>query len=977
MAASVSPQYIRYKCVFDEENGVFRAPNGQEIEINADCEVYFQGSTVKIEYIGEGSEAVITQENTEIPHIIQADLVLFLPKPTLRSQFQEGILSFSRRMFPTSLLHSEYPSSLPFHTISSQFPAIRKVNGAGNNDFWAAVGIAYLEHLSTPLVPAGELAGFLEKLEEIKGLEVGFMDAMHELRRAKERVGVAWVEGKADNIRFQRQFVACLKAITVQYAKSHLRDAIVSRLPYGPEGFETQLLYTNAVDLDAFTLLSKALSIRLVIYSADTDYQRTSINNAPIRMPYIYLLHHFEGYYILYSRAKLEAQGYDLITNTRTGPIDEISGIGVREALYSHWNAKENEGNEKSLGNICKNSLERHIAFNGALQKVILAVMNTIKQRQSGVLFFNEELCTATKAAIQLYSQRFSSFQSSNLPTFLGDSQHLAAADFPSLARSVLNLCPLCEKQTAFWQFECGHSACRSCISSHLNLLYDAHSFLINLRGQPTDVVRCMRTDCHHVLSKEEFIRVTNAAEYERLLRETEEMTLKRYCRNCDTERENAGFLYEDPCKLCDVCVVGRILLHNSICLCGNPIPESIKSALAAKKSQCANCGAAKSLLDHFTHSICQDHSQLCRDCLCEAAESGRCSMCHRVFSEVEKREFQVYFYKICDLGCRRLISKAQAVKLTCSCYYCLDCAKEQGKRTLRYRTCVRCDKATLHPETLSLFSLDLQVQEFAIKTSIREIARKATECPLCLNRIGLRYEFSLECGHVFHLDCFKEYLISYTDVVIQRPVECPMKGCRREIAGNILNEMMDEERFHKYSKALTEISFNIRNCVNCREEFEYEGVRGSSRVACPKCNTSFCSICRKPWVMGHDEKICRHTEIQMQISVLETKGAHNQRVAQCPGCQTPYLKDEHCNRVVCVHPDCRIEWCFECSAPQKPILAHHNQWHRPSCRFYVRVKALPKEQFSPKCPNCVALGELCKPPDDLKVPRRFALSEY
>jgi len=945
------------------------------VEVNADCGVYYQGIGLKIEDVGGGTEALITVENKANAQVVQVDIARFRAKHTLNSQFQEGILVFSRRLFPTCLLEADFPDTLAIQSLSTRFPAIRRVNGAGNQDFWTAVGIAYLEHISTPWVPPAELVSFSEQLERTRGLEVEFVDAIHELRRAKKKVGVEWVEDRANDVKFQGQLVAYLKTLTVEYAKNHPSDPVVAKLPYGPEGLETQLFYRNLLDLDAMCLLSKTLSIRLVLYSADTHYQRTPLNSSSTRLPYIYLLHHFEVYSILYSRAKLAAQGYDLISNRRT--VAEESEIGVTQALYRDGSGLGSRQRTTTWTSACKASLQRHIDFNAAVQRVVLAAIHTVQKRQSSTLFFNEALCAVTRDAIPLFSQRIAAFQAAHLPPLLGSSQLLAASNFPEAALSVLNLCPLCEKQPAFWRFGCGHSACRDCISTHLNRLYQGLPFLLTPRGQPVDQVKCMHVDCYHVLSQEELISVTSRQEFERLMREAEEVTMKRYCRNCDSERENAAFLFQDCCSLCDICVVGRILLHHSTCLCEKPIPASIQQALAEKKSQCAQCGEAKSLLDHFTHSICRNHGQLCRDCLCKSVEAGRCSVCHRVFTDMEKRELQVYFEKICDLGCGRLIAKSQAVKLTCRCYYCLDCAKEQAKRMLKSQICVRCDKPTLSPEVLSMFALDFQVQEFAIQTSIRDANRKATDCPLCLNRIGLRYEFPLGCGHLFHRVCFQEYLTNYADQVIRGPVQCPMRGCGWEIEGNVLNEMMSDGSFHKYSQALAEMAFPIRTCLKCGAKFEFQEVPGSSRILCPDCHISFCSVCGDSWVPGHDPKLCRFTEIQHQIRALETQKGPSHRVAQCPGCQTPYQKDEKCQRVVCVHPECRLEWCFECSAPQKPILAHHNQWHRPSCRFYVLVKGLKKEQFSSKCPSCKALGRRCDPPSDLKVPRRFSLSEY
>lgn len=938
----------------------FHTPQGQEIPINSAVSPSYLGSPLHMDDIGEGSQATITLKPPS--HITHIEITTLHPASSpLRSLFHEGIIVFSRYLFPTIYLEPEYRDKSLIKVISSRFPGIRKVNNAGNNGFWTAVGVAYLEHLANPVVSETELEGFVEKLKEI-GEEckelVGFLG---DLRGKRRKEGGNWVENRAEDRNLQRELVKGLKTLTIQYATYNPQDPSVQSLNFGLEGLETQLFYTKTLDFDVIRVLCKALSIRLGVYNVDSEFCKTVCGDKSEKCPYLNLLNHYEAYYILYSRGNLQVQGYDLRTHTRT-PQSAVRPALLR-SVYS----------SAPFPNPTTNlSITRHISFNDSLYQVITSALNAIKLHHLSHIFFNAPLCTHTQNAINRHSEIISALQNYQLMEEFPNSSY---GNFANIAVSALNICGICGSRPVFWQFACGHMACRECLSSHVNELYRELPFLLSPKGDPVKQVRCLHRECEYVLSKEEFVQITSPETYSQLLREAEAVTLKKYCQNCDSEREAGSFLYPHPCKLCSVCVVDRILRYNSICPCGELIPSAIKQTLQTLKLQCAMCGEVKSQLDQFTHAVCQEHQLLCRDCLELAVSSGRCTLCHRLFTSTEKQEYQFYFLRPCDLKCGRTFPKSESVPLHCRCHYCFDCAKELVRSTLNCTTCVLCKKHSLYESTKAVFEKEYQIRNFAIKIKARDTYRKAEECAICLNYIGSRYEYLLSCSHIFHRACLQDYLNTYTDSVIQKPAFCPK--CSVEIEGNVIHEMLSEQKFHKYNRLLMEITLHIRTCPKCGMKFEYQLAKNISSITCPACFHCFCSICSDIWTSTHDSTMCKYMEIQSQIKVLEGEGAQGQKIAQCPGCKIPYLKDEKCEHVICVNNLCKMHWCFECSAPREPILAHHNQWHRPSCRFYVRVKSKVKEKPSQTCPNCRALGRLCEPPKDLKVPRRFSLEEY
>mmetsp|Transcript_5934 Transcript_5934/g.5821 ORF Transcript_5934/g.5821 Transcript_5934/m.5821 type:complete len:108 (+) Transcript_5934:2540-2863(+) len=99
--------------------------------------------------------------------------------------------------------------------------------------------------------------------------------------------------------------------------------------------------------------------------------------------------------------------------------------------------------------------------------------------------------------------------------------------------------------------------------------------------------------------------------------------------------------------------------------------------------------------------------------------------------------------------------------------------------------------------------------------------------------------------------------------------------------------------------------------------------------------------------------------------------------VSQCPGCKQPYTKDDKCEHVTCMNPKCKTVFCFTCSCLRSPTMAHGNHFHRPECKWFAPLPAVEKDRFLPNhCDECKRLGELCKPPMALAVPRKFAAGE-
>jgi len=187
----------------------------------------------------------------------------------------------------------------------------------------------------------------------------------------------------------------------------------------------------------------------------------------------------------------------------------------------------------------------------------------------------------------------------------------------------------------------------------------------------------------------------------------------------------------------------------------------------------------------------------------------------------------------------------------------------------------------------------------------------------------------------------------------------------------------MTQSDYDKYVGKLGESKGTMVQCHNCShynsKDMTQSGVQMS--ISCQRCYFQFCALCQSQWGPTHDINRCGFEDLQKTITELEQAMGPADPFAQCPTCKIPYLKDDHCEHIVCGTPGCP-DWNFCCSSLRQPCLVHSFHWHRPDCK-YVGTEDISEEPMRQKCPECVKLGRRCDPPARLKVPRRFDFDEY
>ena len=124
--------------------------------------------------------------------------------------------------------------------------------------------------------------------------------------------------------------------------------------------------------------------------------------------------------------------------------------------------------------------------------------------------------------------------------------------------------------------------------------------------------------------------------------------------------------------------------------------------------------------------------------------------------------------------------------------------------------------------------------------------------------------------------------------------------------------------------------------CPGCKYSFEPDIHR---KVTCMSstCGLTFCKECFQDY---HENGNCHDKFIANRIKDLEMlpdgKGNNFSIVSQCPKCRIPYIKDEKCDHVICLNPQCGVAFCFSGACVRSPTLEHGNHYHRPQCPFYA-----------------------------------------
>ena len=131
---------------------------------------------------------------------------------------------------------------------------------------------------------------------------------------------------------------------------------------------------------------------------------------------------------------------------------------------------------------------------------------------------------------------------------------------------------------------------------------------------------------------------------------------------------------------------------------------------------------------------------------------------------------------------------------------------------------------------------------------------RAAERTRLCQNcsvkRDKAEFHYLYECKHFFCTDCLKAFSQSHVDAGNIQNLACPIRSCKAMIPLEILQEVLDEERFKRCEKlflAKTLVDLGIRDmdyCPRCTVPLVVVDDETLRRGQCAYCLYEFCAEC-------------------------------------------------------------------------------------------------------------------------------------
>lgn len=435
----------------------------------------------------------------------------------------------------------------------------------------------------------------------------------------------------------------------------------------------------------------------------------------------------------------------------------------------------------------------------------------------------------------------------------------------------------------------------------------------------------------------------------------------------------------------------------------------------------CKGCKAWKPLIREFPAVSCIDH-RLCIQCVSKLKVLNACGDCKREYTQ-EEQGILANFSALTCLKCKDPVRRAQLVlneNPLCACIFCSKCYSLAQRNSMDLMTCPGCKQHQYGQEILlrSYINVVNSVQnaDFPEFTEYREDAEHRTEnypiCKICMEPMPAQLSKVCvgRCLHCFHDSCLGEAIENDIKQIIsrdlRRAVKCSLTTCKEEVSNIYFSgprALISPELYEKFNEYAARMTHKEFKCGNCKERdyIEIEHVH----FPCRKCNFDQCITCHGPWAADHDAKACQFTQIEQTIkdsfpaSPAECQACNGTGLdpvqekdqkpepcstctfSQCPGCKLPYLKDKHCDHVICMNPECKAVFCFPCACFRLPTTEHDNHWHRPQCPHYPTgtnpARVIRGEKFKEKCSECKKLGKMCVPPANLARIRRFALAEY
>lgn len=204
--------------------------------------------------------------------------------------------------------------------------------------------------------------------------------------------------------------------------------------------------------------------------------------------------------------------------------------------------------------------------------------------------------------------------------------------------------------------------------------------------------------------------------------------------------------------------------------------------------------------------------------------------------------------------------------------------------------------------------------------------ARHSFRCPLCLEDLGPDEARELDCAHKLCASCLEGYLESkiMEAHVAEDELVCPIPDCRTEItrmqiegatAGTLVWEKYLDFRMRDVEWRGA-VDGRMAECADPRCAARFLVPQTRQWANCPQCSKEMCTFCGDE---AHKTLTCEQLKAFKSADSEFAAVMAREKWRMCPVCQTPCVRDEGCNFMRCISPQCRRKgqprtyFCYLC----------------------------------------------------------------
>lgn len=910
--------------------------------------------------------------------------------------------------------------------ISKSYTSWRRVRGDGNC-YYRAIGVALLEHFCRFTTPFDELELFIYKLESDHAyrqrdidqyLREQFVQDLKKLLQIKKNSepAIEVLQSYLADANFDYSLVVEMRVIAANNLEDNQNSPELQNYLF--EGIEPVIANITQIGNEAegieFRLMSEGLGAYIKHVSIFDEQTYIFSPASKSKAPLIHILYKTGHYDLLYTPEQNLIDRYNQPKYMFDSyPQSEVELYPYADKMYMTYEEFQEFNKPKELPDKTAEFLSSYCV---ELQEHLLNVYecllslnrqykihpNTVPELNNVINYWTQYNQISTRAKEIRKPELLNSVKEN-------EGRLLNFIQGKELSTLLFSKCCICNSNAIDFTLGCGHGGC------HNDLI------MLILKGTDDKVLfhkyekskHAVCPECRYVITDKEVQQILGedilSFYKSEMIHRQHSFESNNHIQEClvcreVNHQENFPKSHMCFCYNCHGLMLSK--LQNTCMFCNEDLHKDFILDLSHRIYTCNACGDFMKLEELKDSLNCDDHL-LCKPCILKSLQQKKCVKCSRKLKRKEVSRLNGVYFIVCKICGEGFEEDSIFKDKACNCVICVGCySRSIEKGTTKCPICktpydiadITCSGCSAVFDTGELYRIDCKHNfcKSCLRSSLRSQMKDLKEtltCQLCQNPVdsNLLYDLissrkieryynrifdgpppqpkkyqcticledykiddmrELTCNHMFCEKCITSHAeMMVKENTIVNGVTCPQ--CGDIIDGIIIQSILPRELFDKYSLFIIRKNMKLARCPKCQSEFESD-----RRLAnCINCHYSFCVKCSQESHEGDcDESVIRR--------LVESFLAKGERVTQCPGCKTPYTKDENCEHVTCQNPECGIDFCFRCAAKRSPILAHGNHYHRPACQDYGAYDG--PDNIEQDCSECKSTGNLCERPADL-----------